>query len=165
MGWFESIPDAYLGNRPSISRTKLQAAAAAASNALSDVGEDVSAKRIAGLLGSLNAPSLGMRLDAAVAYIRSRFGEASLPADAGQMLSLASKIRGRFAHGEDAFLGPEGGRIYEVTLLVETVAALLTLADLDIDHGKLGPRFHHWLTEALMEIFDMAGARAGYSAT
>lgn len=128
--WFESIPTSFESQRTKIPKRVLEEAADAASSAFSDRGESISAGRIKALLGPLNSPSLSDKVNDALLRSRIYMGADLIPDRLDQLASFLPRIRGRFAHGEDAFLSNLGHLVHEATLLYETIAYALTIEGL-----------------------------------
>lgn len=129
--WFESIPvTVYERQRERIGRDILEAASTAAAAVFQANGADVSESRARALLGPVNAASLNVRINDAMTFARSSFGQDILPPSLDRLASVISRIRGRFAHGEDAFASDLGHLVYDATLLLEALACMLTLEGL-----------------------------------
>jgi hypothetical protein len=164
VGWFESIPLFYQDLRPSISSEIIREAAKAAREVFHTSGVDVSESRLRHLLAPLNAQSLAMRLRAAMAHIRSRFGDTALPPGAEGLISGMSGLRGRLAHGENPLSPDDGMQIYELTLLVETVCRFLTLSALPWSVGRLDRAHGHPMKLARLNLFHFEKTRTAAGA-
>ncbi len=149
--WFESVPTFYERPRNKIARAVIAEASVAASAVFSRESDSVSVERAQALLGSVNATSLGLKIQDAVIYVRGMVGADVITPKIDRLASFLPKIRGKFAHGEDAFLGEFGHLVYEAILLFEVLAGVLTLA---VEHGVL-PKpdlSGHPLQRALFEL-------------
>lgn len=162
--WFEAIPDGYMPTGSVIAKTDLDAAAGAATALLTERGHTIVGNRVRGLLGNLNSPSLAMRLQGAVASLRTRYSANVLPANAEDVCRLIPAIRGSYAHGDDPLLGRHAGTVLESTILTETICYLLTIADLGFElEPNLGAE--HVLTGSLQRLDLLAQASAAKSAS
>lgn len=159
IGWFESIPEFYMPTlAPLATKAALKAATSAAAEALKEKGSEIPPDRIRNLFGMVNDPSLSTRLTAALERVRSTFGDEILPAGIETYLRLAPKIRGNFAHGENAFIGSDGDNVYPAMVATEAVCLLLTLDGLFIrDVGK--NRTGHILDRSLEELQSICGGK------
>ncbi|PBN42522.1 hypothetical protein SxD43FB_15700 [Sphingobium sp. D43FB] len=157
--WFEAIPDIYMTSGSAIPRTDLDEAAGSAAAILAGQGHSDLGQRVRGLIGNFNTPSLGVRLQAALAWLRVRYGLAILPSNAEETCRLIPTIRGSYAHGDDPLLGRHAGSVLEAALLTEAVCHLLMLAGLGFDLcPDLGT--DHVLTDNLTRLKRLALARA-----
>lgn len=125
--WFESIPLFYQTPRTQIDKKTIAHAAEMASQAFIDRGAEVAPSRAQALLGNVNATSLGAKIADAMLLARSGTYASFLKPSLDAIAKAIPKIRGSFAHGEDAFLGRTGHLVYEATLLLEVLSAVLTL--------------------------------------
>ncbi len=129
--WFESIPCFYEKERDQISSSILKSVAEEAASVLANENISISPDRIQAILGSLNASSLSQKIQDALVFVRKHIPIEVLTPDVEKLSKLLPKIRGKFAHGEDAFVSKLGSKVYDATLLFEVIAAALTLYSLD----------------------------------
>jgi len=87
-----------------------------------------------------------------MAHARNALGADLLPMHLDQLAAAIPKIRGKFAHGEDAFASEVGHLIYDATLLLAVLTSTLTLQGLGI---RLSADMSgHPLRTALRELRD-----------
>jgi hypothetical protein len=146
--WFESIPSFYQNTNPAISPKTFDHAAQAARAAFAEDGVCVSERRVRQLFAPLRTPSLAMRLRAAMAHVRERFGVTALPESAESLISKITRLRGLLAHGEDFFSANAAQDMHELVLLLETVCGLLTLSGLPWELERLKHAHQHPMQNA-----------------
>ena len=162
--WFESIPTFYERPRSKVSREVIRAAATAAGIAFTDGGAEVTVERVQALLSPVNSASLAVRIADALVRARASLGGEMLPDMLDELAKMLPRIRGKFAHGEDAFLGDLGHLVHDATLLFEVLAAALTLDELDIKItlDSIGHPFRTAITElqqfAVDDPMDVSGS-------
>lgn len=151
--WFESLPtECYERPRTRVAKDVVTAAAKAAAAAFREGNSDVSEGRARALLGPVNAASLNVRLDDAMAQARNALGLDLLPLSLDKLAAAIPKIRGKFAHGEDAFASEVGHLIYDATLLLAVLTSTLSLQGLGIQLSA--DMSGHPLRTALRELQD-----------
>jgi hypothetical protein len=167
LNWFEAIPNFYSSEEPDLRREVIGRAAAAAHHSFQASGIDVSEERIYRLLAPLNAPSLGMRLRAAVTHIRKRFGLTTLPSRAENLISRIVATRGTLAHGNNNPGLDEARDFYELTLLVEAICSFLTLSALPWELRRLEHAHYHPLQSAVytLRAFDVEHSNGAANTT
>ncbi|MFD1952005.1 hypothetical protein ACFSGX_14625 [Sphingomonas arantia] len=158
--WFESVPTFYECQREEIKREVITDAATAACKVFIESGADVSIDRAQALLSPLNSASLSIRIADAMARVRATLGDDLLPERLDKLAKVLPRIRGKFAHGEDAFLGDLGHMVHDATLLFEVLSAALTLEELGvrITPDSFGHPFSNSVTE--LQQFGLADAVA-----
>lgn len=159
MRWFEAIPPFYMPPKDKFPRKLLDQAAALGERLFARSGHPVSAGRLRALLAPLNAPSLSVRLQAAIQHLEERFGTDVLPADARGRGKLITRFRGPAAHGENPLTGETIAEFYESLLLVEAIAWLLTLSALPWRIDRLEASPWHPLREKLRQLKRLASDR------
>lgn len=165
IGWFESISDFYLPPADQIPKATVGKAARAAAKVFLAGGHEIDESRLRGLLSPINVLSLSMRLRAAISHIRQRFGTDALPPDSEELAGIIASIRGAFAHGENAFEGALGGRIYEASLTVENICKFLTLSAMPLDLHRISSAHHNPIIDARQQLFEFYKERAAQAVT
>lgn len=160
IGWFESIPDFYLPEASKIPKSVVRDAASAAAKSFGENGHTIEESRLRSLLSPINVLSLSMRLRAAVDHIEQRYGSGTLPADAPTLCAIVASIRGSFAHGQNAFEGELGARVYEATILTEVICALLTLSGLPVNLDRIISAHHHPLNNWKQQLAEFYKTRS-----
>jgi hypothetical protein len=160
VGWFESIPPFYQKTTPSMSREIICDVASAACEIFRTKGENVSESRLRDLLAPLYVQSLAMRLRAALAHLRTRFGRMVLPPGTETLISKITGLRGRLAHGENPLSSYEARDMHELILLVEAICGFLTLSELPWDLARLDRAQGHPMQRARVILFEFAKTRA-----
>jgi hypothetical protein len=161
LNWFESIPFFYLDRHPPVPTEVIRKAAKAASNIFHEggiTGPEVATNRLDDLLSRLNSPSLAVRLRAALAHVRERFGRSALPADSETLIKRAVTRRGAFSHGTYSLEFEHMQELYELTLLIETICGFLTLSGLDWNLTRLSQAHGHpmQLATSALAQFELA---------
>lgn len=101
-----------------------------------------------------------MRLQAAVKFLRDSYGRDILPPSAESDCRIIPAIRGSFAHGDDPFLGRHADKVFETTILTETICYLLTIKLLGIQ-VNLNLGADHLLTDSLRQLSQIAKTSPG----
>jgi hypothetical protein len=158
-GWLESIPEFYLPKGSAISREIIAQVVSSVRALFAEKGVDITEDRVRNLLAPLGAPSFAMRLRAAMAHIRLRFGPGALPERSEALISKITGLRGRLAHGENPLSAYEARDMDELTFLLEVVCSFLMLSELPWDLDRLERAHWHPLQHARANLFEFGRRR------